>query len=87
MESAEKIVTPMDSIATLYLVDGSPLVDATHYQRIVGSLQHLEITRHDVSFTVNKLSQFMHAPTQLRWQSLKRVLRYLKRTIHHGLFL
>lgn len=29
----------------------------------------------------------MHAPTQKYWQSLKRVLRYLKGTIHFGFFL
>ncbi|GKB52622.1 retrovirus-related pol polyprotein from transposon RE1, partial [Tanacetum coccineum] len=71
----------------LLLNDGSHTVDSSSYRSIVGSLQYLAITRPDVSFAVNKLSQFMHAPTQLHLQALKRVLRYLKGTIHHGLFL
>ncbi|GKA78002.1 retrovirus-related pol polyprotein from transposon TNT 1-94 [Tanacetum coccineum] len=65
----------------------TPQIDSSSYRSIVGSLQYLAITRPDVSFAVNKLSQFMHAPTQLHLQALKRVLRYLKGTIHHELFL
>ncbi|KAJ0545685.1 putative RNA-directed DNA polymerase [Helianthus annuus] len=87
MDGAKPVATPLSSTETLSLVDGSPKVDPTLYRQLVGSLQYLAFTRPDVSFAVNKLSQYMHAPTQLHWQALKRVLRYLKGTIYHGLFL
>lgn len=87
MDGAKPVATPLNSSEPLSPVDGSPCVDPTPYRQLVGSLQYLAFTRPDVSFAVNKLSQYMHAPTQLHWQALKRVLRYLKGTIHHGLFL
>ncbi|KAJ9558499.1 hypothetical protein OSB04_013113 [Centaurea solstitialis] len=87
MDGAKEVATPLSSSVVLTLMDGSPPVDPTPYRKLVGSLQYLAFTRPDVSFAVNKLSQFMHAPSQTRWQTLKRGLRYLKGTIHHGLFL
>ena len=87
MEGAKEVITPLNSSVSLTLQDGSASTDPTQYRRLVGSLQYLAFTRPDISFTVNKLSQFMHAPSELHWQSLKRVLRYLKGTIHHGLYL
>ncbi|KAK1410452.1 hypothetical protein QVD17_36989 [Tagetes erecta] len=87
MEGAKDVTTPLCSTESLYPNDGSPAVDPTPYRQIIGSLQYLAFTRPDVSFAANRLSQFMHAPTQKHWQALKRVLRYLKGTIYHGLFL
>ena len=87
MDGAKEVATPLSSSVVLTPIDGSPPVDPTPYRKLVGSLQYLAFTRPDVSFAVNKLPQFMHAPSQTHWQALKRVLRYLKGTIHHGLFL
>ncbi|KAJ9560958.1 hypothetical protein OSB04_006118 [Centaurea solstitialis] len=72
---------------TLTALDGTANIDPTPYRKLVGGLQYLAFTRPDISFAVNKLSQFMHSPTETHWQALKQVLRYLKGTIYHGLFL
>ncbi|KAJ9566234.1 hypothetical protein OSB04_002200 [Centaurea solstitialis] len=87
MAGAKEVVTPLSSTDVLHSNDGTQSVDPTPYRKIVGSLQYLAFTRPDISFAVNRLSQFMHAPSQKHWQALKRVLRYLKGTIHFGLFL
>ena len=76
---------PLSSTAKLQLNDGSPSTDATYYRRVIGALQYLNMTRPDLSFAINKLSQFMHKPTASHLQHLKRLLRYLKSTINFGL--
>ncbi|PKI44367.1 hypothetical protein CRG98_035241, partial [Punica granatum] len=85
MAGAKEVNTPMSCSASLLLHDGSPPADATEFRRVVGSLQYLSLTRPDIAFSVNKLSQYMHAPTQNHWTAVKRLLRYLKQTIFHGL--
>ncbi|KAK2985951.1 hypothetical protein RJ640_017579 [Escallonia rubra] len=87
MTGAKEVNTPMCTSSTLTLHDGSSHVDPTPYRKLVGALQYLSLTRPDVCFAVNRLSQFMHSPTALHWTALKRILRYLKATIHHGLYL
>lgn len=55
---------------------------------MVGSLQHLFLTRPDIAFAVNKVCQFMSSPTTDHWSAVKRILRYLKHTLnYYGLLL
>ncbi|GJY96143.1 uncharacterized mitochondrial protein-like protein [Tanacetum coccineum] len=61
------------------------LIQIQLYRSLVGALQYLTITRPDLSYAVNQVSQFLHAPTIAHFQSVKRILRYVKGTISFGL--
>lgn len=85
MTDAKPVSTPMQTSPKLTLSDGSSLTDASQYRSVVGILQYFVFTRPYISFTVNRLSQFMHQPTDSHWQTVKRVLRYLAGTPSHGI--
>lgn len=63
----------------------SPLFDPVKYRSLVGSLQYLLITKPDIAFALNKLSQHMQRPTTEHWAFVKRLLRYLSGTNDDGL--
>jgi hypothetical protein len=52
------LMVPTDKIASM---DGAclSLDDATKYRSIVGGLQYLSLTRPDISFSVNRVCQYM----------------------------
>lgn len=56
------VSTPMSASTTLSRFDGSTIMDTTLYRNTVGSLQYLSLTRPDIVFAVNKVSQFMQDP-------------------------
>lgn len=64
---------------------GSPFKDPTLYRSLVGALQYLTITRPDLSYAVNHVSQFLQSPTDAHFDAVKRILRYVKGTVHLGL--
>ncbi|PKU82566.1 Retrovirus-related Pol polyprotein from transposon TNT 1-94 [Dendrobium catenatum] len=61
------------------------LADPGVYRRITGSLQYLTLTRPDIAYSVNKLSQHMHNPEAQHIFLLKKLLRYIKGTIQFGI--
>ncbi|GKV19028.1 hypothetical protein SLEP1_g29328 [Rubroshorea leprosula] len=84
MVEASMIATPMAVKEPHTPRDEDP-VDAQEYRKIVGALQYLTITRADLCFAVNKVCQFMQQPTFAHLRQVKRILRYIKGTLHHGL--
>uniref|UniRef100_A0A2N9GQI4 Reverse transcriptase Ty1/copia-type domain-containing protein n=1 Tax=Fagus sylvatica TaxID=28930 RepID=A0A2N9GQI4_FAGSY len=81
-----KIVdTPIEYNNRLNTNDGEPLLDATLYRQLVGSLVYLTVTRPDISYAVHIVSQFMAAPQSLHYATVLRILRYLKDTLFYGL--
>ena len=81
--------TPMSALDKLSTLDGVPLSadDATEYRSIVGGLQYLTITRPDISYDVNRVYQYLHAPRDSHWTAAKRILRYIQLTVSFSMLL
>ncbi|XP_073367905.1 uncharacterized protein [Aegilops tauschii subsp. strangulata] len=64
MLQCKSATTPMSATDKLTALAGDLLApeDATEYRSIVGGLQYLLITRPDISFAVNRVCQYLHAP-------------------------
>jgi Reverse transcriptase (RNA-dependent DNA polymerase)/gag-polypeptide of LTR copia-type/GAG-pre-integrase domain len=85
METVKPCHTPMQAGQQLSKLDGTKMANPQLYRSIVGALQYATITRPDLAFAVNKASQYMSEPRDTHWQFVKRILRYLKGTLFHGL--
>lgn len=59
--------------------------DATLFRSLVGALHYLTFTRPDIAFSVSKISQYLHRPTQTHLVAAKRILRYLLQNPSAGL--
>ena len=77
---------PMDQNLRLSKIEGTPLEDPLCYRRLVGRLVYLTITRPDLSFAVQILSQYVAAPTDVHLAAAHRVLRYIKHNPGQGIF-
>ncbi len=77
--------TPWDS----QYVGKDETLDATYtvlFRRILGQLMYLaNCTRPDLSFAVGRLASSMTAPCHEDWDRIKRLLKYINGTKHHGL--
>ena len=87
MRNCKPINTPLCTSEKLSITSGDKLgeEDSTRYRSMVGALQYLTLTRPDLSFAVNKVCQFLHAPTTAHWIAVKRILRYVCGTRNMGL--
>lgn len=77
--------TPVDAKAKLAADDSLPVADPSFYRSLAGALQYLTFTRPGISFSVQQVCLFLHDPWENHLTALKRILRYVKGTISHGL--
>lgn len=65
MLKCKPMFTPLSATEKLSCYEGTTLNtdDSTKYRSIVGALQYLTLTRPDLAFSVNKVCQYLHAPT------------------------
>lgn len=56
------------------------------YREAVGSLMFLSsTTRPDITYAVNLVSRFQNNFSQIHWNAVKRIMKYLKATPYHGI--
>jgi len=83
-ENCHPIKTPNESKLKLSLNIGNPTTKP--YCELVGCLMYLVThTRPDISYAVNFVSRFQSNPSDVHWNYLQQILRYLKGMVKCGL--
>lgn len=76
---------PLDQNLKLFKNEGELLEDPFMYRRLIGRLLYLTVTRPDLSYAVQLLSQYMDKPRIPHLNAAHKVLRYIKRSPGQGL--
>ncbi|XP_071735030.1 uncharacterized mitochondrial protein AtMg00810-like [Rutidosis leptorrhynchoides] len=85
MSSCKPARTPVDTKSKLSSKAGQPYHDPSYFRSLAGALQYLTFTRPDISYAVQQICLHMHAPYDIHMHALKRIIRYIQGTLHHGL--
>jgi hypothetical protein len=84
MTDCKAAPTPIATTPPLSTDSNDALCDPTPFRSLVGAFQYATFTRPDITFAVNRVYQFMHKPSIVHFVATKRILRYLKGTLHKG---
>ena len=88
MEDCKPVTTPSDANSKLLRLSDEEFgnvkmeMEGVPYKAAVGSLMYAMVgTRPDLAFAVSTVSQFMAKAGPSHWMAVKRILRYLKRSL------
>lgn len=76
----------MDEKRGFNTTNGTPLANPAAHRSLVGKMLYLTITRPDLAFSIQTLTQYMSNPMEVHLSSAHRLLRYIKATPSLGLF-
>lgn len=87
MTNCKPLKLPTSQNIKRMVATGHQLQYPNQYRRLVGKLIYLTITRPDITYSVQLLSQFMSSPTKDHMKTTRHVLRYLKLAPGKGIML
>jgi len=87
MSDCKPCATPVVANPKLSADGGVPVADPTDFRSLAGALQYLTFTRPDIAYAVQQVCLHMHDPREPHLAALKRILRYIRGTLHLGLLL
>ena len=87
MADCKPCSTPVDTNPKVAAAVGAPVDDASDFRSLAGALQYLTFTRPDIAYAVQQVCLHMHEPREPYLAALKRILRYIRGTLHLGLHL
>ncbi|GJV42027.1 retrovirus-related pol polyprotein from transposon TNT 1-94 [Tanacetum coccineum] len=86
LEESKPMKTLMSSDTKLTKDEECESVDSTKYRGMIGSLLYLTASRPDIMFSVCLCARFQEAPKTSHLEAVKRIFRYIKGTMHLGLW-
>lgn len=85
MKDCNASATPIEARSKLPAAAGPPVTNSTLYRSLAGGLQYLTLTRPDIAHAVQQVCLHMHDPHEEHFNLMKRILRYIKGMVKHGL--
>nr|GEW23413.1 uncharacterized mitochondrial protein AtMg00810-like [Tanacetum cinerariifolium] len=61
-------------------------IDPSHYRGMIGTLLYLTASRPDLQFAICMWARYQARPTENHVHAVKRIFRYLRGTVHQGLW-
>ncbi|GJS41877.1 hypothetical protein Tco_0566920 [Tanacetum coccineum] len=84
--STWRVDTPMVEKSKLDEDKEGKAVDPSHYRGMIGTLLYLTASRPDLQFAICMCARYQARPTEKHLNAVKRIFRYLKGTVHRGLW-
>ncbi|GJT13598.1 retrovirus-related pol polyprotein from transposon TNT 1-94 [Tanacetum coccineum] len=85
-DSCDLVDTPMVEKSKLDEDKEGKAIDPSHYRGMIGTLLYLTASRPDLQFAICMYARYQARPTEKHLNAVKRIIRYLKGTVHQGLW-